>query len=439
MKRRTTIFNKLSRYATQASNYLRNDIKKTLENKLEKIINKVKVFLKYLKERKTRVLVLTLFVICIAIVFLGIYPTNSNFEGVLFLNKIGFTNSEEIILLEGINDIKKILGGGASTLELAGKFSTLSNSRLNQILQKRQSLTIKLSNDWEISSEKLSLKKLALQENTKVALLGYNNSENTLNISLVHDNLKKNQSDVYASLLVSDGLPTGHKFIFNNITIAGLKELGLPDNINPIKLELEVDNPEIIFNFSGQTQLSIFLPDIQKGINYKKWIKSNLKVKNVRLQEEFRRENGSENKSTIFEGKIRMGEKEIKVESNQFLIINENPGIEFLHDPEIVPSKSNQEKAELRIDGTTLEIYEPPKGLKVYISGNTKSIQAGINTNFPVSNLQSNFLKNLGFANDLVIAIISFFSAIIISLLTWLFNDFASWLASQSNKSISNP
>ncbi|MGB6298263.1 MAG: hypothetical protein WBF90_19045 [Rivularia sp. (in: cyanobacteria)] len=437
MKRRIRrkIFNKLSKYATQVSNYLWNAIKISLK----KLINILEVVLTYLKERKTRVLVLILFLTCIAIVFLGIYPINSNFEGVLFLNKVGFTNSEELILLGGINDIKKISGEGALSLELAGKFSSLSNPELDIKLKHIQSLTINLNNNWEIYSEKLSLKKLALQENTKIALLGYNSSENTLNISLHHNNLDKNKSDSYASLIVSDGLPIGHKFIFNNITIAGLEKLGLSGNINPMKLEVKVDNPEMSLNFSGQTQLSIFLPDIKKGINYKKWIKSNFKVKDVKLQEEVRRENGSENRSNIFEGKIRMGEREIKVEPNQFLIINENPGIEFFHNPEIIPSKLSQEKAELRIDGTTLEIYEPPKGLKVYISGKTERIQAGINTKFPISNLQSNFLKNLGFTNDLVIAIISFFSAIIISLLTWLFNDFASWLASQANKSISHP
>jgi hypothetical protein len=178
------------------------------------------------------------------------------------------------------------------------------------------------------------------------------------------------------------------------------------------------------------TILSIDLPDLSKSdFDYEQWLRGDLVVKDVDFRElddpgydlgdrvEY---------STILKGEIRMGERSIKVEKNQF-ILPKDIGIESLKSIEIKPSRNDSE-VELRVNGDTVEVSKPPEGLEVRIAGQAKYIQVGLDPRFPINSLQSNLPTKLGLSNEIVIAIVSFVLGVIISLFSWLSNDFKSWL-----------
>ncbi|MCC5668607.1 hypothetical protein LC653_33345 [Nostoc sp. CHAB 5784] len=207
------------------------------------------------------------------------------------------------------------------------------------------------------------------------------------------------------------------------------------DSSNPIELIFQPNNPEVRLSINTNTRLSIDLPDPSK-VDYEEWLRGDLAVKNMQLQELDRtgiNANDDLEKSTIIKGNIRMREQELKIESNQFLMTGE-PGIERLRHLAIIPPKTTPE-VELRINGESVEISEPVEGIEARIAGKAKRIQVGIDPRLPVNSLQSNLLASWGLANDLIISIISFVIGVIVSLLTWLVNDFLSWLKPNSTSS----
>ncbi|MEH2083768.1 MAG: hypothetical protein V7K89_28520 [Nostoc sp.] len=160
-----------------------------------------------------------------------------------------------------------------------------------------------------------------------------------------------------------------------------LPELGLQynqDSSIPIELIVKPDNSELRLKLANNTSLSIDLPNPSQ-VDYEQWLRGNLAVKNVQFKEIDKtgiNVNDNLEKSTIINGDIRMGERNLKIESHQFLMI-ENPGIEYLRHLAIIPAKTSQE-VELRINGESVEISEPPEGIEVRIAGKSKQIHVGI-------------------------------------------------------------
>jgi hypothetical protein len=116
-----------------------------------------------------------------------------------------------------------------------------------------------------------------------------------------------------------------------------------------------------------------------------------------------------------------MAKQELKLEENQFLIVA-NPGIQTLNHIQIVQPDSTQ-TLQLKISGDNLKLATPPKGLNVSISGTTTSIQAGLNPNLAIAQIQGSWLSRY-VSRDVIVAIISFSAGLIVSLLSWLFNHF---------------
>jgi len=72
--------------------------------------------------------------------------------------------------------------------------------------------------------------------------------------------------------------------------------------------------------------------------------------------------------STIISGNIRMAQQDLKLEENQFLIV-EKPGVEILNQIKIIREDSNQ-NLKLKTTGENLQITEASQGLEVSVSGN---------------------------------------------------------------------
>jgi hypothetical protein len=150
-----------------------------------------------------------------------------------------------------------------------------------------------------------------------------------------------------------------------------------------------------------------------------------IKVKDVKLEQQFQKSDDlSKNvlESSITTGTIRMAERQLSLEEGQFLKI-QSPGIESLRRLRIAHSKPN-EAPELQIAGQTLKVSEPVTGLKVDISGRTPLIMAGLNPDLPIARIQGSFFARF-LPNDAIVALVSFCSALILSLLAWLVDNFS--------------
>jgi len=151
----------------------------------------------------------------------------------------------------------------------------------------------------------------------------------------------------------------------------------------------------------------------------------NIKVNNVRFERPIITGNNVRDdlvESTIISGNIRMAQQDLKLEENQFLIV-EKPGVEILNQIKIIPKDTNQ-NLKLKTTGENLQITEASQGLEVSVSGNTNSIQVGLNPRLPIAQIQGSFLSRY-LGSEAIVAIISFSVGLIVSLLSWLFDNFA--------------
>lgn len=395
------------------------------------IKNKSKDIFKYLKNRKQAWYSLLFLLICLGIILAGIWPGENNFEGSLVVKKIDFTynGQSDKLFINSINGIKRLEVKGRRTLRLSGKFSS-SSPELNQKLTKRNTLTIELpSNEsqWTIApadsklKNNLKLTKLRLPPQTTIESLSYDSYKNRLDFLLKpvdvagkpeNDNLFINLGDQPLQIIFS----TSYK----------LPELDLQassESSNEIKFIYQPNIPNLSLYINTETYLSIDLPDPSK-VDYEKWLWEDFAVKNMRFQESVTTGNDEDDikKSTIIKGEIHMGEQELKIESNQFVIIGE-PGIHHLRYLAIIPPKTTKE-VELRINGENVEISEPAEGIEARIAGKAKGIQVGIDPRSPVNSIQSSYLASLGLRNDLIISVIPFVFGAMVTVFTWLVNDF---------------
>ena len=404
----------------------------------------LKSLINYFKQKPIAILVL-LFLICssYSLYYAGIAPWTNNFDGSLVIQKLGFTyngKEENKLFINNIRGITQILVDGRQTLTLTGKFTSPSQPTLNQKLAQINTLTIDLlqeKSQWSIvsadskSKSKLTLSELRLQPQTTIDSFSYNPYNRRLAFLL----LSKNAQDKSAK--PNFILNLGEQPLKMTFTGYRLPELGLQnsqDSSSQIELIVKPDNSELRLLLANNTSLSIDLPNSSQ-VDYEQWLRGDLAVKNMQFKEIDKTGinlNDDLEKSTIIEGDIRMGERNLKVESHQFLMI-EKPGIEYLRHLAIIPAKTTQE-VKLHINGESVEISEPPEGIEVRIAGKSKQIHVGIDPRLPVNSLQSNLLTSWGLPNDVVIAIIPFVMGVIASVFTWLINDFLSWLKEKDVK-----
>ena len=427
----------------QTWHFLSNILKKNIE------YLKINQFINYLNVNSKPKWALLWMFILVVIFLAGIFPSKNNFEGSLVVKKISFTyNGQEPnkLLINNINGIKRLLSNGRQTLILTGKFSisSSSNPELNQKLpQQNITLKIELPNEdsqWMITpansqlKSQLKLTELRLRPQTTVDSLSYNPDNHRLAFSLLPTGAigKQEKSNFILDL--------GQERLQITLKRYQLIGLDLPKNSNSdnsIQLNFQPSNPEVRLSINTKTRLSIDLPlsDPSK-VNYEEWLRGDFAVKDMQFNELDRTGINLDDdleKSTIIKGDIRMREQELKIESNQFLMTGK-PGIQRLRYLAIIPPKKTAE-VELRINGESVEISEPTEGIEARIAGRAKRLQVGIDPRLPVKNIQSNYLASWGLPNDLIISIIPFLLGVIVSLFTWLIDDFLSSLKSNSTSS----
>ncbi len=361
----------------------------------------------------------TVFIVTLALVFLsifwGIIPVKQNFEGNLLVKSFSFTCQEnESLLLKDVYNLSQIDLSGLKKFTLAGTFSSLADPELNkrerleiESIRENSTLTITPTADF-------ILQELRLQKETRVKNLKYAPFNNRLAFSLQPNSQPVNLSFNPSSTPIK-------------ITLSGYKIANLPQKKEDIPLEFNLSTTEFKLELQQAIDVNLQLsqdkeqlsPDQEQPIFWR-----NIKVNNVRFERPIITGNNVRDdlvESTIISGNIRMAQQDLKLEENQFLIV-EKPGVEILNQIKIIREDTNQ-NLKLKTTGENLQITEASQGLEVSVSGNTNSIQVGLNPRLPIAQIQGSFLSRY-LANKAIVAIISFSAGLIVSLLSWLFDNF---------------
>ena len=354
----------------------------------------------------------TVFIVTLALVFLsifwGIIPVKQNFEGNLLVKSFSFTCQEnESLLLKDVYNLSQIDLSGLKKFTLAGTFSSLADPELNkrerleiESIRENSTLTITPTADF-------ILQELRLQKETRVKNLKYAPFNNLLAFSL-----QPNSQPVNLSFN-----PSGNPI---KITLSGYKIANLPQKKEDIPLEFNLSTTEFKLEIQQAIDVNLQLAQDQEQPIF--W--RNIKVNNVRFERPIITGNNVRDdlvESTIISGNIRMAQQDLKLEENQFLIV-EKPGVEILNQIKIIPKDTNQ-NIKLKTTGENLQITEASQGLEVSVSGNTNSIQVGLNPRLPIAQIQGSFLSRY-LGSEAIVAIISFSAGLIVSLLSWLFDNF---------------
>ena len=369
----------------------------------------------------------TVFIVTLALVFLsifwGIIPVKQNFEGNLLVKSFSFTCQEnESLLLKDVDNLSQIDLSGLKKFTLAGTFSSLADPELDkrerleiESIRENSTLTITPTADF-------ILQELRLQKETRVKNLKYAPFNNLLAFSL-----QPNSQPVNLSFN-----PSGNPI---KITLSGYKIANLPQKKEDIPLEFNLSTTEFKLEIQQAIDVNLQLSQDKEQLSQDKEQLSqdkeqpifwrNIKVNNVRFERPIITGNNVRDdlvESTIISGNIRMAQQDLKLEENQFLIV-EKPGVEILNQIKIIPKDTNQ-NLKLKTTGENLQITEASPGLEVSVSGNTNSIQVGLNPRLPIAQIQGSFLSRY-LGSEAIVAIISFSGGLIVSLLSWLFDNFA--------------
>jgi len=316
---------------------------------LKKLGQLLQALIQFLNNKKLWVplLSLTLLLAFIAYIFV---PVEDKFEGILLVNELSFkTNQPNKLLVESIRGITQFELGGEQTLPLTGQFFSESEPRLNQVnslkielLSTRSKLIITPVNaerdsdtDSKISSG-MELTELRLLHKTDITKLTYKPFDSRLLISLQPTS---SQEQATNSNFLSLMLYLGNQPLKLLLEGYRLPEHNLQDSLdvpNPLELIFTPDNSNLNLDMSKPVNLSISLPD-PNAVASTHWFRDDLGIQEINFYEKSR--TGIDNRdeiysSTILSGKIRMAEQELKVERDQFLLLD-NPGIQKLRHLEI--------------------------------------------------------------------------------------------------------
>ncbi|PSN81331.1 hypothetical protein C8B47_01910 [filamentous cyanobacterium CCP4] len=337
------------------------------------------------------------------ILLIALVPVQYNFESRLLVNQLSFVNKEpDSLFINRIRGIKEITITGVQKNELTlnGQFSGIQIDNTYQLdieLPYEYSKIIFRPNPSEVSIPvDMELTEVYLQDETIVNELRYAPSSQTLSFQLVQ-NLQNS-----GALLNKIRIFMGNHPLQLVLEGYRLPQMGMedPEGSAPLTILYLPDIKDLELTLPVSSTVSMKLPNFSDSeIDSRDWFWGDFQVEDVKFSQERRIGLSIDEElvlSTIQEGVARMADQELKIEADQFLIAEE-PGVERLR--------------QIKIQNN--------KGLDVRASGRTKKLQVGFDPNFPIRELSSNFFMQF-LPRDLVIALISFSSAMAASLLPWI-------------------
>lgn len=364
------------------------------------------------RQRPSVAFVLVLLSVFGSLAISALVPFPHNFEASLTVRELSFTTRNETLLLSSIYDIRQldlVAEGEPQTLQLYGRFTSEDYPQLSR----RDRLDIELTDNGSLSLRPLDpdaggleVFELRLNRPTTVENLRYLPRSSRLAFSLLPPQPSA-PLDQNLDLYWGD-LPL--QLTLENVRLSNVT---LPNRTNPQRLDLTFvpQSPQQLLSLTAPVGLSLTLPPLlpddasedddeaATAIETSRWLWGGYAVESVQLQEveETGMDVGDRRvRSTILGGKARMARQNLDLEAGQFLLMGE-PGVQRIPDMQI----------------------DPEQGLTVLIAGRTRRLAIGLDRNFPIATITANWLARV-FPKDVVVAVVSFSSAIVASMLSWL-------------------
>ncbi|MFM7441552.1 MAG: hypothetical protein ACKO2V_23630, partial [Snowella sp.] len=293
---------------------------------------------------------------------------------------------------------------GKQNFTLSGTITNSNHPELNQLQKLQIELTQDESQITITPKNSLTLKEIRLQEKDRITNLKYAPQNQRLSFNLTPNNAGQPPRFLIDASAIQINL-SGYK----------IKNINLKNSEIPLEFTLETSQFELTPQFPLVLNLTLF----NQAKTNLFWGNINVeKVKFEKLIQTGDNVNDEIIDSTILSGDIRMANQDLKLEENQFLII-QPPGIQTLNRIQIIQSDPDH-KLELKTSGNNLKVADPDQGLNVTFSGKTTQIQTGLNEKLPIAQIQGSWLSQ-NLSRDGVVAIISFCASLVVSLIAWLF------------------
>ncbi|MEM9484293.1 MAG: hypothetical protein AAGA83_11440 [Cyanobacteria bacterium P01_F01_bin.116] len=358
-----------------------------------------------LRQRPQLLFVEGLLILFIGILLLTLVPWSQRFETQVLATQLSFDvelpqSEPSRRFLDSIRNIEQIdlQGSYPDALTLSGDFSDPKIGQQTELkielpypYSQIQLKPVEDANAPVVSD--LELKTLQLQDETKVSALRYTPFNRQLDLEFNHTDVP----DPFNGSLVNIDLgpnPLLLTLVGYRLQLPNLK-LEDPDGNQPLTVTFTPDITDLALALPQQGSLSLELPSLE-GQDTFRWFWGGLPVSDVEFITAEQRGTDLLERSSIIQGKVRQGERTLDLEADQFLLLK-NPGIQKLR---------------------YLQLSEK-EGIEVRGVGKSTNIQVGLDPDFPIKGLRSNFLTRF-FPADTAIAIISFAGAMIASLLVWL-------------------
>lgn len=361
-----------------------------------------------LQRRRREIFAFLLLMGFASILLLALVPGRSRFETQVVAAQVNFeivlpANEPRRRFLDSIRNLESLTLSGrhAELINLTGQFTSETLGTLIELelelpydysrlqLQPIAAPEVALPSELEVLA-------LQLQDQTRVNALSYVPVNRRLELLFTHaappDLAEGSVLELYLGQQPLQLIIEGYR-----LSVAG-QTLEDPDGNQPLTFSFIPDIAELAVPLPQTGALSLSLPPLA-NIDTLRWFWGNLPVTQVAFKTEERRGGDALERSTLRRGTVRMGEQELDLEADQFLLLKQ-PGIQHIR---------------------YLRLIED-EGIEVRASGETSLAQAGLDPTFPVRGVQSNIIARV-FRPDVVVAIVSFSGAMVATLLSWFINN----------------
>lgn len=384
----------------------------------------------FLKQHIPHIIAGLLLAISVLFIIAFFIPVSISFEGNIISRQVSFTNRGQSnqLLINSMRSISRleIEGLQANPVTLWGEFRTDDDSEdineLNEVEMTLPSPDSKLifeTGDPDNPSQ-LEIQSLRLPPGTQVRYLAYDPERHQLSLSLNPPEEETPKEETPEEDTPEEDTPGirvqlalgGNPLQVMAEYVRSPQLQSLPSD-NGIAEETEIFDynqeqfswtpfsTELNLLFPNEITLYIDLPDLQ-GSDYQDWFWGGFEVTDVDFTYNATTANVPDElvRSTILEGQIKFLNQDLLLESEQFLVLPSSSKIQRIPRLQLHP--------------------DSPAGLQVRLQGKTNEVAVGLDPNFPVRRLKSNFWEQR-LSRELITVLLTVCSVMIGYLIPWLF------------------
>ncbi len=384
----------------------------------------------FLKQHILHIIALLLLAISIVFIIAFFIPVSISFEGNIISRQVSFTNRGQSnqLLINSMRSISRleIEGLQANPVTLWGEFRTDDDTEdineLNEVEMTLPSPDSKLifeTGDPDNPSQ-LEIQSLRLPPGTQVRYLAYDPERHQLSLSLNPPEEETPKEETPKEDTPEEDTPGirvqlalgGNPLQVMAEYVRSPQLQSLPSDTRMVE-ETEIFDynqeqfswtpfsTELNLLFPNEITLYIDLPDLQ-GSDYQDWFWGGFEVTDVDFTYNATTANVPDElvRSTILEGQIKFLNEDLLLESEQFLVLPSSSKIQRIPRLQLHP--------------------DSPAGLQVRLQGKTNEVAVGLDPDFPVRRLKSNFWEQR-LSRELITVLLTVCSVMIGYLIPWLF------------------